>query len=277
MKLISKFEVFVNQMIIGFLNAMQSMIPDKAVTWYKSKRLATKHWIKRKAIFLIRLTKIFLLKVSFYNDLFFNKVDAIKEYPLKENLDVKKTNIKIYLSSKRKIEILKDIFNYIKISVNKCYSNKKLIYSLSSVALVILITILVQNFGQYDTNFRDIASSSFKVERSEYSKFKKRTLKVQNVAIPIFVTNKKNIHSFLTDFHLRTDTIFAKLYLDNNQHKIRDRFYETTYRVPASFPLEKDGKNVLKEKITFELNKLLKENRVEGKILEVSLDAPIAN
>lgn len=277
MKLISKFEVFVNKLILSFFNLLKSMIPKGVSLWLKRKRLQVKHWFKRALISSLRLLKKILQKVSFYNDLFFKKVDTIKEYPFKENLDEKKMNIGIYLKSKRKVEILKDIATFLKGSFHKFYENKKLRYSFASIALVFFFTLLIQNFNSYDTNYRELASSSYKIQRSEYESFNKRTLKVQNVDLPIIVTNKKNIHSFLTDFYLRTDTVFAKLYLDNNQHKIRDRFYESTYRVPASFPLENEGKNVLKEKITFELNKLLKENRVEGKILEVSFDAPVAN
>jgi hypothetical protein len=156
-------------------------------------------------------------------------------------------------------------------------SNKKIKYSTGAVVSFILILTVFNNRDFNNDNYREIASSSYKMKRSEYKKFTRRTLKVQNVAIPIIIKNKKDIHSFLTDFYVRTNTVFAKLYLDHNQHKIRDRFYENTYRMPASFPLDNDGKGVIKEKIIFELNQLLKDNRVEGKVLEVSLDAPIAN
>lgn len=263
--------------IIKFFTLLSGLIPSSLVKKHKRAKFKSKHLIKKNKVVLLRLLQKFNILIHHYNDLFFTKADYFKTYPFKERFEEIKLNLTMYLSNHTKVDILKDMVNKVLKSSLIAVENKKVKYSATAIITLVFILSLFNGDNFYKDNHREIASSSYKMQRSEYKKFTRRTLKVQNVAIPIIVKDKKDIHSFLTDFYVRTNTVFAKLYLDHNQHKIRDRFYENTYRMPASFPLDNDGKGVIKEKIIFELNRLLKDNRVEGEVLEVSLDAPIAN
>lgn len=277
MKLIFKIEDLINKLIFKLLVLVKGLIPKSITHKHEKLKFKSKHFAKKNKVLFLRQLQKLNKQIHHYNNLFFTKADFFKTYPFKEKFEEYKLDLSIYLSSKTRLEIVKDLFFRLSHLMKSSYSNKKVKYSAGAIFSFLFIAALFNNNKFFDNNYREIASSSYKMQRADYKKFTRRTLKVQNVAIPIVVKDKKDIHSFLTDFYVRTDTVFAKLYLDHNQHKIRDRFYENTYRMPASFPLDNDGKGVIKEKIIFELNRLLKDNRVEGKVLEVSLDAPIAN
>ncbi|MEX1099687.1 MAG: hypothetical protein WEB87_04635, partial [Bacteriovoracaceae bacterium] len=91
------------------------------------------------------------------------------------------------------------------------------------------------------------------------------------VKVPIYVESVKAIQSVTVDFTVRTDTRFAKQFLEEYEYKLKDNFFMTTEPVLSSFPLEDEGKFVLKEKIQYELNTFLKDNKVEGEVRQVDI------
>jgi hypothetical protein len=111
----------------------------------------------------------------------------------------------------------------------------------------------------------------------KYRLFVKRTMKVMNVKIPIYRESVKEVRSVTVDFTVRTTTRFAKKYLEHYETQLKDYFFTHTEPVISSFPIEKEGKEVFKEKIAIDLNNFLKENNVEGEVEEVGVSFIIAN
>lgn len=115
------------------------------------------------------------------------------------------------------------------------------------------------------------ASAQEYLYRPEYQKYIKRTLKVFNVKVPVYVESVKAVQSVTVDFAVRTDTRFAKLFLEEYEYKLKDYFFMTTEPMMSTFTLGDEGKRVLKDKIQDELNTFLQEEKVQGKVLEVDI------
>lgn len=115
------------------------------------------------------------------------------------------------------------------------------------------------------------ASADEYLKRPEYLKYKKRTLKVFNVKIPVYVESVKSIQSVTVDFTVRTETRFARQFLEEYEYKLKDYFFMTTEPMTSTFPLEEEGKMILKDKIKDELNIFLDEEKVEGEVLDVDI------
>jgi hypothetical protein len=62
------------------------------------------------------------------------------------------------------------------------------------------------------------------------------------------------------------------LYLKDNEYKIRDKLSTEVEPVIPRLPLEEEGRGIIKDKIRYELNELLKADRIEGTVLEVYID-----
>ena len=157
---------------------------------------------------------------------------------------------------------------------------KKLSTPQSMIATAALLMISMGTYGIYVSSqkiyvqewpTRAPASQEKYLERPEYLKYPKRTMKVFNVKIPIYVEDVKAISSVTVDFTVRTSTRFAKQYLEEYEYKLKDYFFMTTEPVISTFPLKHEGKSILKEKIQDELNVFLNENKVEGQVQEVDI------
>ncbi len=107
--------------------------------------------------------------------------------------------------------------------------------------------------------------------RPEYKGYKKRTMQVRNIQVPIFKENINSVRSITIDFTVRTSTRFAKQYLEFYEPELKDYFFTNVEPVVSSFPLEEEGKQILKEKIIYELNHFLKHKKVEGVVEDVRI------
>ncbi|MCO4754805.1 MAG: hypothetical protein KC478_10010 [Bacteriovoracaceae bacterium] len=209
-----------------------------------SFKKAKSYPVKQKSFEGVGKFKTFLLKTPLKNH-----ADAISKYAI------------------RYVEKLSHVF-------------KKLSSPQAMIAMGALMMISMGTYGIYVSSekiytqewpTRAPASQDKYLERPDYLKYPKRTLKVFNVKIPIYVEDVRAISSVTVDFTVRTSTRFAKQYLEEYEYKLKDYFFMTTEPVISTFPLKHEGKSILKEKIQDELNVFLEENQVEGQVQEVDI------
>lgn len=115
------------------------------------------------------------------------------------------------------------------------------------------------------------------LHRPEYRLFQARSVKIFNVKIPIYKDSRGSIRSVTADFSVRTDTRFAKQFLEEYEYKVKDHFFTSTEPMQADFSVQEEGKAILKEKIKDELNRFLKLENVEGRVIEVDVTFIIAS
>jgi len=222
-----------------------------------------------------------LKKIVSLKDIIVNGLDVIQKYPVKVEAfklleHLKKLLLKTPL--KNNAHWLTD---KAKFHINKFDAAlEKLGKSQLAFASTVLFVMSIGFYGVYkSTNQiykeefpnRTPASVQEYAIRPEYKMYEKKTLTVENIKVPIFTENVKQVRSITISFSVRTSTRFAKQYLVFYENQLKDYFFITVEPVISSFPIEAEGKLVLKEKITYELNNFLTDNNVEGVVEEVSI------
>ena len=125
---------------------------------------------------------------------------------------------------------------------------------------------------QHEYPNRGIASTEQAYDyRPEYRQYADRTLKIQNIKVPIYTERLGEIDSITVDFSLRLSTKFSKYYLEECEYKLKDYFFTTVEPILSGFLINEEGKEVLKEKIIIEIDNFLKENNVEGHVDDVNI------
>ncbi|MBC75591.1 MAG: hypothetical protein CME64_06205 [Halobacteriovoraceae bacterium] len=208
-------------------------------------------------------------------------LDKCKNYPAKEKSIENALKLKDFLLKTPFKNHADAISKFVAKQVEKvAVVLKKLTSTQALIAEAALMMIMLGTYGVYVSSekiykkeyaTRAPASQEEYLYRPDYLKYEKRTLKVFNVKVPIFVESLKAVSSVTVDFTVRTDTRFAKTYLQEYEYKLIDHFFMTTQPVISSFPLQHEGKSILKQKIKDELNIFLDKNNVEGDVKEVEI------
>jgi flagellar basal body-associated protein FliL len=265
----------------GIVAIIHKIIPQKFFTWLANSKAQSKSYLKKKIEqfkdFIIKLKN----KIITFKDFVMAKIDAIQKLPIKEKAQFQVTILKEYLLNtplkshvlwfSEKFSVYWEKFSSI---VNKVGKQQL------TIAFTAMLMITAGIFSIYDSS-RDIYNSEFISrapasaqvydEKPAYHMYQRKTAIVLKIQIPIFREDVKQVRNITVDFTVRTSTRFAKQYLEYHTQKLKDYFYTTVEPVTASFPLEEEGKSVLKEKIHYELNNFLLEENVEGVVEEVNL------
>jgi hypothetical protein len=280
-----KLEEFINKILgkvlASLFQSLIRLIPKSISTKYKAKKQNYKEWKIRK----IEVSKknaisgYGALKVKI--DQFFNKINEIQNYPVKEKAIEKLLSFKNFLLTTTPKQHVKNIKNFVSPKLAKLMTKIKSINKKNAViAFSLLFVMITGGLGVYlgansifknEFPSRSIASVQEYDYRPDYKMYEQKTLKITNMKVPIFVESVEKINSVTVDFSLRTSTRFAKHYLIEYEYRLKDYFFTTVEPVVSDFPMQTEGKEVLKEKIREELNNFLYENHVEGEIEEVNI------
>ena len=110
--------------------------------------------------------------------------------------------------------------------------------------------------------------------RSRYRNYKQKRLSLSSVSMPIYIKNRQGMQSIKIDFTFISSNRYIAQYFKKpqNEFRLRDRINKTVEPVIPSFPMEPEGKRIIKDKIKAEMNILLKEMKIEGEISEIYID-----
>lgn len=282
---LQKLEDKVNGILMtiwGFIvSIMHKIIPAKFFSWVSNKKRALKEFIKLK----IEQLKVLLIKTKdkliHGKDFVTGKVDAVQNFPIKEKVQVQVTVLKEYLLNtplknhvlwfSEKFEILASKLSNLVDIIGK----QQLAIAFSAVLMigVGIVSIYDSSRDIYQNEFQSRAPASAQEydEKPVYHMFSRKTAKILKIQVPIFRKNVNQIRNITVDFTVRTSTRFAKQYIEFHSEKLADYFYTSVEPVTSSFPIQEEGKIVLKEKIEYELNNFLKDENVEGYVEEVNI------
>lgn len=121
-----------------------------------------------------------------------------------------------------------------------------------------------------------IEESFAQSSRPDYYKLPSRTYTVLNVQLPIYVGTRNDLRSVLVDFTVISSNQYIRRFFLDNETLVHDRLATNIEPIEPGFTFEVEGKNVLKEKIQFELNGLLNDFDVKGEIQEVHVHSMLA-
>jgi hypothetical protein len=95
---------------------------------------------------------------------------------------------------------------------------------------------------------------------------------MKSVDLQIFLEDTKKNRQVSLDYSVIASNRNIILYFRDNEEKIRDRFSTQIEPIIPRLPIEEEGRGIIKDKIRFELNEMLKEEKIEGKVLDVYID-----
>lgn len=113
--------------------------------------------------------------------------------------------------------------------------------------------------------------------RPEYYKNQEKQLLISAVNLPVYIEKATSIKSLIIDFTLTTSNRYLKQFFYENEYLIKDRLNTTVRPVIPEFPLSKEGKKIIREKIQKEMNNLIKQWEIKGKIESVHFHNIIAS
>ena len=124
------------------------------------------------------------------------------------------------------------------------------------------------------------------VERPRYYRKNEKTFLVKGVTLPIFLKKSytrypagkgRVFKNLIVDISIVSSNRYVKAYFsDRRTFLIKDRLNTKIKPIPISFPLEEEGKIILKEKFKKEINSLIKELNIKGSIEEIHIERLVA-
>lgn len=132
---------------------------------------------------------------------------------------------------------------------------------------------------QHFSNTRTPASVEEEVqyERPKYYKKQARHFDLTNLRLPIYFPKINEVRSVDIDFTATLSNRRARMFLEKHEFHLRDHLILQIEPSIASFPLEEEGKEIIRQKLHKELNEFLMMNNVEGEVKELKITYILAN
>jgi hypothetical protein len=115
------------------------------------------------------------------------------------------------------------------------------------------------------------------LSRPNYYKKNERELRFKNIKMPVYVGNKEGFHYLVIDFTFISSNRYIKAYFEKKPYLIEDKLNSSVHPILPKFPLKEEGKIIVTNKVHKELNKLLKEQKIEGSIDEIYINKILAD
>jgi hypothetical protein len=282
-----KIEELINSFISNIGNLLsgkaKSLTPTKIKNKYqKSKELLTSRRGELKEKLLRSKDKALTKVISTKKHLDEAKVKTIDVVHKAKETDIKSikwTRVVAALGAVLAVPLLKLKVWYLNLKPLQIAS----FVTFSTVATLASVNIYVQS-NKIAEESRAPASEAAEVvdnataisRRPAYFKRTEKQFKVSNVVLPAYVKTNGAIRKLVIDFTFESSNKYIKAYLWENPHLIHDVLNSKIEPISIEFPLENEGKIIVKEKIQREMNDLLKRLKIKGKIKEIFIHSMIA-
>ena len=142
-----------------------------------------------------------------------------------------------------------------------------LVVSFSSIVLYYQARTIYQKFSVED---EAVEKEEVGANHSKYSERYRNVFPVKNIVIPVY-RKGSSFQKVVVDFHIVSSNFRVKEYfwMGQNIHLIHDRLNSQMAPMDLEFPLEEEGKMVIRDKVRREINRLVRELEIEGEIEEV--------
>lgn len=114
-------------------------------------------------------------------------------------------------------------------------------------------------------------------ERPDYYKKQTKHFTITSLRLPVYVAKVNEIKSVDLDFTATLSNRYSRLFLEKNEFELRDHLILQLEPSVASFPLEEEGKVIIREKLLTEINDFLRLNEIEGEVVELKITYVLAN
>ncbi len=129
----------------------------------------------------------------------------------------------------------------------------------------------------HDNSREPASTEEVLYDRPDYYKKQTKFFEMTSFRLAVYVAEVNEIRSVDLDFTVTMSNRTSKQYLEKHDFQLRDYLILHTEPSVASFPLEEEGKEIIREKLVAEINNYLKANDVEGHVEEVKITYILAN
>ena len=133
--------------------------------------------------------------------------------------------------------------------------------------------------GKHSIESRNPASVKAEVEyeRPNYYKKPSRFFELNSLRLPIYFANLNELRTVDIDITATLSNRLARMKIEKLEFSLRDHLILNVEPMLASFPLEEEGKAILRKKMKMEINQFMKDHKIEGEVSEIKLIYLLAN
>ncbi len=114
-------------------------------------------------------------------------------------------------------------------------------------------------------------------ERPKYYKMETKHLQITNLKLPVYVGGVNDVRSVDIDFVATMSNRQIRKDIDKLEFQLRDYIIHETEPMVATFPLEDEGKEIIRAKLTETINGFIAERKLEGNVEQVEIIYILAN
>jgi flagellar basal body-associated protein FliL len=114
-------------------------------------------------------------------------------------------------------------------------------------------------------------------DRPDYYKKQNRHLELTSIRLPVYFAELNEVKSVDIDFSATLSNRLSRMQLEKLEFQLRDHLILNIELMVASFPLEEEGKIILRDKLIVEINEFMKAQKLEGEVKELKLIYILAN
>ncbi len=280
-KVVDLLELIVEKLLRIFLLILNKIIPEavklRVASFNKAVKLRSHQAFNQSKDWLIKQA----LKAKEISLRYFSKLKSVLNYPLQDNVNKSFAKTTKFLKTTPLRSVIELLSKFLRPRLERLQARlNKIVSTQFYIAAGSLFMILGGITGIYfsandiiekEYPYRAPASNQEYDIKPDYLQFKEKTLKVQNIKLPLQVEKAGKISSFTIDFTIRTSTKFAAYYLENNEYKLKDYFFTSVNPIDSDLVIDTESKDILKDKIRREINDFLESQRVEGVVDEVDI------
>ena len=114
-------------------------------------------------------------------------------------------------------------------------------------------------------------------DRPDYYKEQSRHLEISGLRLPVYIANLNDLRSIDIDFSATMSNRLSRMTLEKLEFQLRDHLVLNVEPMLPSFPLEEEGKIIIKEKLTVEIKNFMISRHIEGDVKEIKLIYILSN
>jgi hypothetical protein len=145
---------------------------------------------------------------------------------------------------------------------------------LSGISIIASSSRLVSNeSGRAPASLEETVS----YDRPDYYKKDSKHVTFTNLRLPVYLPEVNQIRSVDIDFTATMTTRESKLFLEKKEFQMRDHLILEMEPSVASFPLTEEGKEIIRQKLSTEIDVFLESHKITGHVEEIKVVYILAN
>lgn len=114
-------------------------------------------------------------------------------------------------------------------------------------------------------------------DRPRYYKEELRHIPIHGMRIPVYFPQVNELQTVMIDFNITLNNRIGRVFIERREYSLRDHLITTLEPVLAKYSLNEEGKAIIKEKISFEVQSFLDLHQIESEVQDLTIIYILAN